>query len=165
MIAPDLIGFGRSDKPNIEYSWFDHARYVEEFIAVLGLKNITLVVHDQGSALGFHYASRHADNIKGIAFFEAIIRPFPWDEFSTPEFRELFRHFRTGGVGGEGWQMIVEQNMFIEQLLPQAAGRPLSEKEMNFYREPSAPGRAGCRCGVSRGRRRSAASRRTSGTR
>lgn len=136
VIAPDLIGFGRSDKPNIEYSWSDHSRYLEELIKKLGLRNITLVLHDQGSGLGFHYASRHEDNIKGIAFFEALIRPFTWDNFSTPEFRELFRMFRSGGVGGQGWQMIVEQNMFIEQLLPQAAGRPLSEKEMNFYREP-----------------------------
>jgi haloalkane dehalogenase len=135
-IAPDLIGFGRSDKPDIEYSWLDHYRYLEKFIETLGLRNVTLVLHDQGSALGFHYAMLHEDNVKGIAFMESIIRPYPWDHFSTPEFRELFRQLRTGGVGGQGWQMIVEQNMFIEQLLPQAAGRPLSEEEMNFYREP-----------------------------
>lgn len=135
-IAPDLIGFGRSDKPHLEYTWFDHSRYLDRFIETLGLRNITLVLHDQGSGLGFHYARRHERNIKAIAFMEAIIRPYPWDEFSTPEFREIFRLFRTGGVGGVGWQMIVEQNMFIEQLLPQAAGRPLTEQEMNFYREP-----------------------------
>ena len=135
-IAPDLIGYGRSGKPDIEYSWRDHSRYLERFIETLGLRNITLVLHDQGSGLGFHYASRHEDNIKGIAFFEALIRPFTWENFSTPEFRQLFQAFRSGDVGGQGWQMIVEQNMFIEQLLPQAAGRPLSEKEMNFYREP-----------------------------
>jgi haloalkane dehalogenase len=135
-IAPDLIGFGRSAKPDIAYHWFDHVRYLEKFIETMGLSNITLVLHDQGSGLGFHYAMRHEPNIKGIAFFEAIVRAYDWDNFSTPEFRDIFRRFRTGDVGGEGWQLIVEQNMFIEQLLPQAAGRPLSEKEMNFYREP-----------------------------
>jgi haloalkane dehalogenase len=135
-VAPDLIGFGRSAKPDIEYRWFDHVRYLEMFIDTMGLRNITLVLHDQGSGLGFHYAMRHQNNVKAIAFFEAIVRPYPWDKFSTPEFREIFRRFRTGGVGGEGWQLIVEQNMFIEQLLPQAAGRPLTEKEMDFYREP-----------------------------
>ncbi|HEY7490301.1 MAG TPA: haloalkane dehalogenase [Candidatus Tectomicrobia bacterium] len=135
-IAPDLIGFGRSAKPDISYHWFDHVRYLEKFIDTLGLRNITLVLHDQGSGLGFHYAMRHEPNIKGIAFFEAIVRPYDWNNFSTPEFRDIFRRFRTGDVGGEGWQLIVEQNMFIEQLLPQAAGRPLSDKEMNFYREP-----------------------------
>jgi haloalkane dehalogenase len=135
-IAPDLIGYGRSDKPDIEYRWFDHARYLEEFIAQMGLKNITLVLHDQGSGLGFHYAMRHQNNIRAIAFFEAIVRPYPWDEFSTPDFREIFRKFRSGGIGGEGWKLIVDQNFFIEVLLPQAAGRPLTAQEMNYYREP-----------------------------
>jgi haloalkane dehalogenase len=135
-IAPDLIGYGRSDKPDIEYRWFDHARYLEEFINQMGLKNITLVLHDQGSGLGFHYAMRHQNNIRAIAFFEAIVRPYPWDEFSTPDFREIFRKFRSGGVGGEGWKLIVDQNFFIEVLLPQAAGRPLTAQEMNYYREP-----------------------------
>jgi haloalkane dehalogenase len=135
-IAPDLIGYGRSAKPNIEYRWFDHVRYLEGFIDTMGLRSMTLVLHDQGSGLGFHYAMRHEHNVKGIVFLEAIVRPYPWDKFSTPEFREIFRRFRSGGIGGEGWQLIVEQNMFIEQLLPQATGRPLTETEMNFYREP-----------------------------
>jgi haloalkane dehalogenase len=135
-IAPDLIGFGRSAKPDIAYRWFDHARYLEKFIETMGLQNITLVLHDQGSGLGFHYAMRHEHNVRGMAFFEAIVRPYPWEKFSTPEFRDIFRQFRTGGVGDLGWQLLVEQNMFIEQLLPQAAGRPLSDTEMNFYREP-----------------------------
>jgi haloalkane dehalogenase len=135
-IAPDLIGYGRSDKPPIQYLWFDHVRYLETFISKMGLENITLVLHDQGSALGFHYAMRHQSNIKAVAFFEALVRPFTWENFSTPEFRDLFRKFRTGGKGGLGWQLIVDQNMFIEQLLPQASGRPLTEAEMNYYREP-----------------------------
>jgi haloalkane dehalogenase len=135
-IAPDLIGYGRSGKPDIEYMWSDHVRYLEGFIDAMNLRNITLVLHDQGSSVGFNYAMHHQHNVHAIAFFEAIVRPYPWDEFSTPEFRELFRRFRTGGIGGEGWQMIVEQNMFIEQLLSQAAGRQLSDREMNFYREP-----------------------------
>ena len=135
-IAPDLIGYGRSGKPDIEYRWFDHVRYLDEFIETMGLRDITLVVHDHGSGLGFDYSMRHPDNVRGIAFFEAIVRPFPWDQFSSPEFRDLFRKFRSGGVGGQGWELLVEQNMFIEQLLPQAAGRPLTEKEMRFYREP-----------------------------
>ena len=135
-IAPDLIGYGRSAKPDIEYRWFDHVEYLDKFIEKMGLRNIILVLHDHGSGLGFHYAMRHQHNIRAIAFFEAIVRPYPWDKFSSPEFRELFRQFRSGGVGGQGWQMLVEQNVFIEQLLPQAAGRPLTEREMNFYREP-----------------------------
>ena len=137
VIAPDLIGYGKSDKPDyIQYSWFDQVRYIEEFIRVMRLKNITLVLHDHGSAIGFHYAMGHQRNVRAIAFFEAIVRPFTWDNFSSPEFRALFQAFRTGGVGGIGWQMIVDQNVFIEQLLPLASGRPLSEAEMSHYREP-----------------------------
>ena len=135
-IAPDLIGYGKSDKPAIEYLWFDHVRYLEKFIETMRLRNLILVLHDQGSALGLHYAMRHQDNVKAIAFFEALVRPVTWEDFSTPQFRELFRQFRTGGKGGQGWKMIVDQNMFIEQLLPQASGRQLSETEMNYYREP-----------------------------
>lgn len=136
VIAPDFIGYGRSDKPDIQYSWFDQTRYIEEFIRVMHLKKILLVLHDHGSSVGFYYAMRHQDNVRGIAFFEAIVRPFTWDNFSTPQFRDLFQLFRTGGVGDIGWQLIVTQNLFIEQLLPVAAGRTLSEKEMTYYREP-----------------------------
>ena len=73
-IAPDLIGFGKSDKPDIEYSVFDHIRYIEAFIKALGLKNITFVLHAWGSTIGFDYAVRHQDKIKGLAFLEAHIR-------------------------------------------------------------------------------------------
>lgn len=135
-IAPDLIGFGRSSKPDIDYLWTDQAKYLDRFIERLDLRNITLVLHDHGSGLGFHYARRHPWNVKALAFFEALVRPFNWEQFSTPEFRQLFRAFRTGGVHGEGWQLIVDRNIFIEQLLPQAAGRPLSDACMRYYREP-----------------------------
>jgi len=72
-IAPDLIGMGKSDKPDIDYSFFDHVKYIEGFIEKMNLQNITLVVHDWGSALGFHYAMRNEANVKGIAFMEAIL--------------------------------------------------------------------------------------------
>ena len=81
-LAPDLIGMGRSDKPDIEYRFLDHVRYVDGFIEQLGLTNLTLVIHDWGSALGFYYAMRHENNIKGLAFMEPIIMPVPsWDLF------------------------------------------------------------------------------------
>jgi len=132
-IAPDLIGMGKSDKPDIEYSFFDHSRYVEGLIEALGLENITFVVHDWGSALGFHYARRHEDNTKGLAFMEAILGPVrSWDQMH-PKFQKMFRAFRTPDTG---WDMIVNQNFFVEQVLPGAVSRKLSEDEMNHYREP-----------------------------
>ena len=132
-IAPDLIGMGKSDKPDIGYRFFDHVEYVEGFIEKMGLKNITLVIHDWGSGLGFHYAMRHESNMKGIAFMEAMVRPEPsWDIF--PEaFREIFKGFRTPDIG---WEMIVTNNMFVDQILPSAVVRELTEEEMERYREP-----------------------------
>lgn len=132
-LAPDLIGFGKSDKPAIDYRFFDHVNYVEEFIATLGLKQITLVIHDWGSALGLHYAMRHEENVKGIAMMEAIVAPIPSWELFPADVAPLFQAFRTPGVG---WDLIVNQNLFIEQVLPGGVVRPLTEPEMNRYREP-----------------------------
>lgn len=132
-IAFDLIGMGKSDKPDLEYRFFEHANYVEDFINGLDLSDITLVVHDWGSGLGFHYAALHPDKIKAIAFMEAIVLPVPsWDKFAS-ELKETFQAFRTDKVG---WDLIVNQNMFIEKILPAGVMRELTEEEMNVYREP-----------------------------
>jgi haloalkane dehalogenase len=131
-IAPDLIGMGKSDKPDIEYRFFDHAGYVDGFIDALGLRNITFVVYDWGSALAFHYARRHEDNVKGLAFMEAIVRPLTWEEWPE-QARQAFQAFRTPGVGEK---MILEENAFVEQVLPGAILRKLSDEEMDRYREP-----------------------------
>ena len=132
-IALDLIGFGKSDKPDIEYRFPDHVEYVEGFIEKLGLKNITFVIHDWGSALGFHYASRNEGNVKGLAFMEALLTTYPtWDDFPAG-FRPVFEGFRNPDVN---WDMLVTQHMFMEQILPGAIVRKLSDAEMNTYREP-----------------------------
>jgi haloalkane dehalogenase len=132
-LALDLVGMGKSDKPDIEYRFFDHVKYVEGFIEELGLKNLTLVVHDWGSALGFHYAMRHESNVKGLAFMEAVLMPVPSWELFPQDLRATFQAFRTLEVG---WDMIVNKHMFVEQILPGAIVRKLSEEEMNHYREP-----------------------------
>jgi len=131
-IAPDLIGMGKSDKPDLEYRFVDHSRYVDGFIEALGLRNITFVIHDWGSALGFHYARRHEENVKGLAFMEAIVRPTTWAEFPE-QFRQMFQALRTPGVSEK---MILEQNFMVEGLLPGAVLRKLTDEEMDRYREP-----------------------------
>jgi haloalkane dehalogenase len=132
-IAPDLIGMGKSDKPPIAYGFFDHVKYLEGLIKQLGLRNITLVVHDWGSALGFHYAMRHSKNVKAIAFLEAMLKPYhKWEDFPAA-LRDQFKAFRTADTGLE---LIALQNVFIEQLVPRSVIRPLSEEEMNAYRAP-----------------------------
>ena len=132
VIAPDLIGMGHSDKPDLEYRFVDHARYLDAFIEALGLERLTLVIHDWGSALGFHYAHRYPANVKGVAFMEAVMRPVTWDEWPHTV-RPLFQKFRTPEVG---WDLVVNKNVFVEQVLPGAIKRKLTETEMNRYREP-----------------------------
>ena len=132
-IAMDLIGMGKSDKPDLEYSFFDHVKYVDGFIEAMGLKNLTLVIHDWGSALGFHYAMRNESNMKALAFMEAIMMPFAsWEAF-PPEVIEALQAFRTPEVG---WDMIVNKHMFVEQMLPAMVVRDLTEAEMDHYRAP-----------------------------
>jgi len=134
VIAVDLIGMGKSDKPDIDYSYDDHYKYLTEFIEELELKNVTLVIHDWGSGLGFNYAANNEENIKGIAFMEALLMPMPsYDAMPSPEMVEMFTNFRTPGIGEE---MIMNQNIFVEQLLPSMILRELSEEEFNYYSEP-----------------------------
>ena len=133
-IAPDLIGMGKSDKPDIEYRFVDHSKYVDGFIEALGLKNITFVIHDWGCALGFYYATRNESNVKGIAFMEGLVRPLTWDEWPE-QAKGIFEGFRTQGSGET---MILENNMFVEQVLPSSVLRTLTDEEMAVYREPYA---------------------------
>ncbi|MCI0605482.1 haloalkane dehalogenase [bacterium] len=133
VVAVDLIGFGKSDKPDLEYRFEDHSRYLEEFIKRMELKNITLVLHDWGSALGFHYARRHGANVRGLVFFEALLLPLPSLELWPKDARELFEAFRTPDLG---WDLVVRKNVFIEKRLQEGILRKLTDQEMNQYRNP-----------------------------
>jgi haloalkane dehalogenase len=132
-IAPDLIGMGQSDKPDLAYRFADHARYLDAFIDALGLDELTLVVHDWGSALGFDWMARHPSAVRRVAFFEAFLAPLPSFEVFAPANRELFRQFRTPGTGE---RLVLEQNAFVEQVLPAGILRTLSAAEMDAYRAP-----------------------------
>lgn len=128
-VAVDLIGMGKSDKPDLDYTYQDHKRYLDGFIEALELENVTFVVHDWGSTLGFHWAMEHEDEVAGIAFMEAIVPPaFPSEEPIGPPLAA----YRTE----EGEELILEQNQFVERILPGAVVRDLTEEEMERYREP-----------------------------
>lgn len=132
-LAPDLIGMGQSGKPDIEYRFVDHARYLDEWFDVLGLDSVMLVLHDWGSALGFHWAARHPERVSGIAFFEAILKTRRWNEVANPKKRQMFESFRTPGLGEK---LLMEENFFIENWLPRGVLRDLTEEEMDVYRSP-----------------------------
>ncbi len=131
-IAPDLIGFGQSGKPDIAYRFADHVRYLDAFLAETGISSAYLVAQDWGTALAFHLAARQPEFVRGLAFME-FIHPMPtWDDFH-PEAREIFQKFRTPKVGEK---MILEGNAFVEQVLPSGTIRKLTDEEMAVYRAP-----------------------------
>jgi len=135
-IAIDLIGMGKSGKPDIGYTFREHYLYVEAFIERLGLRNITFVVHDWGATLGFEYARRHPDHVKAIAFMEGVLPPaFPQASFEAMG-EEMGGLFRTLKDPVKGKAMVIDNNGFVEQLLPAFTNRPLGDEEMAVYRAP-----------------------------
>src|SRR5258707_4219634 len=135
-IAPDLIGMGGSEKLPASgtgsYTFSEHRRYLDALLASLGVeRNVTFVTHDWGSALGFDWANRHRDAVRGIAYMEAIVQPVTWNQWSS-QTRSFFEHLR----GAEGEQMILEENLFVESLLPRRILRKLTDAEMEEYRHP-----------------------------
>ncbi|MGO9740324.1 MAG: haloalkane dehalogenase [Roseiarcus sp.] len=132
-LAPDLVGMGQSGpSPAHDYRFVDHARYLDAWFEALELqRDVTLVLHDWGSALGFYWARRHPERVRAIAYMEAIVCPRNWDELPK-ERVQLFRDLRSPN----GEQMIFDQNFFIEALLPKLILRRLSEAEMEAYRRP-----------------------------
>ena len=136
-IAPDLIGMGDSDKlPDSgpgSYRFVEHRRYLETLLEALGVRErVTLILHDWGSGLGFDWANRHRDAIKGIAFMEAITGPQGKDHWDSMGMRPVLEAIR----GDAGEKMVLEDNFFIEEILPKAIIRPLTNEEMTEYRRP-----------------------------
>jgi haloalkane dehalogenase len=138
-IAPDLIGMGDSDKlPDSDsgsYRFVEHRRHLDALLEALDVRErATFVLHDWGSALGFDWANRHREAVKGIAYMEAIVRPQAWDHWDRMGQRALLQALRSAA----GEEMILRDNLFIEQVLPQAILRSLSAEEMAEYRRPFA---------------------------
>lgn len=131
-IAVDLIGFGKSDKPEIDYGFTDTYEYLLGFIRQLGLKNITLVVQDWGSGLGFHYANLNRDNIKGLAFMEAMYKPVVWEEMSLGD-KLAMKMIQSKFMS---WLMLGVANQFVSYMLPTWVNRKLSKEEMTVYSQP-----------------------------
>jgi haloalkane dehalogenase len=131
-LAPDLVGMGRSGKsPREAYRFTDHATYLDGWFDALGLtKDVFLIVHDWGSALGFHRAFRHPEHIRAIVHMESIALPMRWADFG--ENATIFQALRSA----KGEHMILDDNFFVETILPGSIIRKLSEEEMTAYRAP-----------------------------
>ena len=137
VIAPDLIGQGDSEKlppgdgPG-RYSFLTAYQYLDGLLAAIGAdRNVTLVIHDWGSALGFYWAQQHPDSVRGIAYMEAIVCPVTWEDWPEAA-RGIFQGVRSA----TGEDLVLERNMFVEAVLPSSVIRKLGEEEMQHYRAP-----------------------------
>ena len=131
-IAPDLIGFGKSAKPDIEYSISDHIKYIEKFIETLKLDRITIIMHGWGSIIGFDYAMKHESKCKGLVFYEAYLRAQGVDEAALPYHEQMVSWQENDNAA----DLMINGIHFIDAVLSQGLMRSLSEKELNYYREP-----------------------------
>jgi haloalkane dehalogenase len=135
-VAPDLIGMGDSDKlknsgPD-SYSFTEHRKYLDALLEEIGVsENVVFVIHDWGSALGFDWAYRYPDKVKGIVYMEAILFHYEWRDWPE-DGRKIFQGFRSPA----GEEMILDKNYFIELVLPNAVMRKLTPSEMDVYRRP-----------------------------
>jgi haloalkane dehalogenase len=134
-LAPDLVGMGQSaPSPRRAYRFVDHARYLDDWFEALGLtQKVTLVLHDWGSALGFYRAFRHPQQIRAIAYMEAIVQPRRWSDWPSGR-DQMFRAVRSS----EGERLVLDENYFVETVLPKSILRQLSDEEMSSYRRPFA---------------------------
>jgi haloalkane dehalogenase len=135
-IAIDNIGQGDSEKLRPSgpgsYRLGEHQRYVDGMLAALQVdRNVTFVVHDWGSQLGFTWAYNHPEAVKGVAYAQALVGNFSWDQW-PPEVQSLFKRFRSP----EGEELVLQQNFFVEKVLPAMVMRKLSDAEMDEYRRP-----------------------------
>ena len=135
-VAPDLIGMGDSDKLKNSgpesYTFVEHRRYLDALLEEIGVTgNITFVVHDWGSALGFDWAYRHPEKVKGIAYMEAILLHYDWGDWPD-DARKIFQGFRSPA----GEEMVLDKNYFVELVLPASVIRKMTDTEMDIYRHP-----------------------------
>lgn len=136
-LAPDLIGMGQSGPSgNGSYRFVDHARYLDAWFNAVGLeRDVTLVLHDWGSALGFHWCRRRPDAVKALAYMEAIVCPVTWEDWPEGG-RDIFKALRSP----VGELLVLEKNIFVERILPSSIMRNLTEEEMDAYRAPYTAG-------------------------
>ena len=135
-LAPDLIGMGLSERlpePGAaSYRFVEHRDFLEALLEQLGVtERVVLVAHDWGGVLAMDWARRHPDAVRGIAYMETITGPVSWDGPNAP-LRDLFGRLRSTA----GDRMVLDENVFVEMILPGGTMRRLDEEEMEAYRAP-----------------------------
>jgi haloalkane dehalogenase len=133
-LAPDLVGMGESGPARSgAYTFAEHARHLDAWFDALQVDQAVLVGHDWGGALGFDWARRHPDRVRGLAYMETLVRPVSWDDWPEAA-RRIFQALRSPA----GEEMVLEKNVFVERILPASIQRTLEPEEMEAYRRPFA---------------------------
>ncbi|MET0798292.1 haloalkane dehalogenase [Rhodococcus sp. KBW08] len=132
-LAPDLIGMGASGKPAIDYGFLDSARYLDAWFDEMKIDDVVLVGHDWGGALALDWAARHPDRVRGVAFFETILRPMTWDEHFPGDARARVEALRAPGTGET---KVLDENFFLEIALHRTVLGALPETDADAYRAP-----------------------------
>jgi haloalkane dehalogenase len=132
VLAPDLIGMGRSGKPDVAYDFADHARYLDAWFESVGVDRVVLVGHDWGGALALDWAARHPHRVLGIAFFESIVKPMEWSDLS-PQARARSELVRTPGAGEE---RVLTTDAFIRQAFTGGVLTPVDGADLEAYLAP-----------------------------
>lgn len=132
MLAPDLIGMGRSGKPDLAYGFDDHASYLSAWMDKLQLDEVVLVGFDWGGALAMDWAARHPDHVRGLVLMETIMRPYRWSDMPAGA-RPRYEALRGAGTGEA---KVLDENFFIEQALRATTLRGLSDADLAVYRQP-----------------------------
>jgi haloalkane dehalogenase len=132
LLAPDLIGMGRSGKPPSDYRFADHARYLDAWFDALELDRVVLVGHDWGGALACDWAARHPERVLGLALLESIVKPMAWEDLS-PQARKRSELIRTPGAGEE---LILDQDLFVRQAFTGGVLAPVAPEQLEAYLAP-----------------------------
>ncbi len=131
-LAPDLVGMGRSGKPESAYRFADHARWLDAWFAALGLEDLVLVGYDWGGVLALDWAARNETRVRGVIVFETFLRPMSWTDW-PPQGADLFRALRTPGVGEK---VVLEENAFLPRSLAHGVRSGLSAADEAEYHAP-----------------------------
>jgi len=133
-LAPDLVGMGESGPSSSgEYTFADHSRHLDAWFEAAGVRDAVLVGHDWGGALGFDWARRHPERVRGLAYMETIVQPVTWDDWPEAA-RKIFQLMRSPA----GEELVLQKNVFVERILPASILRTLRPEEMEAYRRPFA---------------------------
>jgi len=132
VIAPDHVGFGRSDKPR-DPRWYTLERHIgnlSKVLAELRPERVVPVMQDWGGPIGMGWATRNPEKVAGAVVLNT------WAFVRDPQMK-LPWLFRFLVLGKGGWKRSTQSNIFVEMFLARSGpGGRLGDQELTPYRAP-----------------------------